>query len=774
MPKSLNLEAFTTAPSRAFRFLFCLTFSAYVFTANCAEEKELTSEELSDLSIEDLLNVSVHAPAALTNLDLFETPASLTTLTAEDIERTPARNLMDLIEIYVPGAIWMTSEEGPVVGIRGSITGWNNKYLLIVNGKELNSKSLYGGVSELELWDLSDIEQVDIIRGTGSVTYGPSAVAGVIRITTHDAKSRPGFRVSAGYLAEYGSSGAGLSAGGASELADYYVYASMQRTTGSVPLQYLGSNNNQPGYVGRDVLRNQEPLDYLADYKDIPQAKIYGQLRFLKDWNLWARYTQQGAAWASNETKTDYQGKLINAEGTGDKQFSGSLDFHKDATEKLNVQAQVGTMLFDVERHLDALRGPGLDDPKNYRYNFSESEYIFGVKLDYRPRPWFETAIGSDIAREWTGPGWWDAPGDFRTGGDGIILSGPDSPIIGKEMPASRAVYAGTGWSTYTYSGYFESKFAPASLPTALLSARVDKNTQSQWLFSPRLALISPLPGRDQTLKAIIQRSEHRNESGELYIEHKNGTTPSYESLLSLELIHQMHWRKRLETAISFFYNDADLLVWDPEADRSLPDGNLKTAGGEAEAEWHLEAGHFGVSYAVMEMVDWRLAPGVTSSGISYSQYDQTLHGSTLVQTGYGQSLNNWPNQSIKAFAEFPISTAFTLHADGQLFWDYQGPQDGLAAIQAAVQGDSIQPQVDQAISRIREEGVYGPNCRINLMAVYKPTGKINVSAYVLNLLGTASNERYAFDVGNDRTSPARVRFFREDRALGFKVGLSL
>jgi hypothetical protein len=740
-----------------------------------AGEKELTAEELSDLSIEDLMNVSVRAPAALTFLDIAETPASITTLTSEDIARTPARNLLDLIEIYVPGAIWMTSEEGPVLGIRGSISGWNNKYLLIVNGKTLNSKSLYGAVSELALWDLGDIRQVDIVRGPGSVTYGPSAVAGVIRILTQDGTSLSGVRASARYLHEYGSAGGSLSAGGAGSAGDFFAYASVQRTRGYLPLQYLGSNNNDPGYVGRDIQLDKEPLDYFADYQDIPQAKLFAQVDFPGNAKLWARYTQQGATWSSNEEKSPYNGDLLNQQGMRDRQFSASLSVQRQLGAHWNAEAQAGAMLFDTERRTDGINSGGPDDPRNFRYNFSESEYIMGAHLDYRPIPWLEAAFGGDAARESTGPGWWEGPETMRTGGDGIIVSGPDSRILAPGIPGSDTIYAGDGWATATYSAYFESKLSPGPLPTILLSGRADKNSQSQWLFSPRLAVIGTLPGGEQTLKGIIQRSEHRNESGELFIEDQKGTTPSYETLLSLELIHQAHWGKSATTALSMFYNDADVLAWDPEADRSLPEGNLRLIGCEAQADWEAAGGRWGASYALMEMVDWTLEPEITSSGVSYSDYDQKLRGTGLVQRGYGNSLNNWPNQSLKAYGDFPVAKAFSVHGDAQLFWDYQGPEDGLAALAVAAKGDTARGKaVDGALAKIRDAGAYGPNLRVNLSATYRPNGKARITAYVLNLSGSGSNARYAYDVGGDRPSPARVRFFREERAVGLEMGYSL
>ena len=75
-------------------------------------------ESVFEMSLDELLEAKISVPAALTKLARAEAPASITVITAEDIKHTPARNIYDLIEVYVPGAIWMNHEEGPHPGIR--------------------------------------------------------------------------------------------------------------------------------------------------------------------------------------------------------------------------------------------------------------------------------------------------------------------------------------------------------------------------------------------------------------------------------------------------------------------------------------------------------------------------------------------------------------------------------------------------------------------------------------------------------------------------------
>lgn len=358
------------------------------------------------------------------------------------------------------------------------------------------------------------------------------------------------------------------------------------------------------------------------------------------------------------------------------------------------------------------------------------------VALNYLPLPGFEVAAGTEVSMDCTGPGWFDGRESMRLGGDGIIVSGPDSRILGPALPLDLAVFADVGWTTATWSGYAEAKVNGGKLPTLLVSGSVDKNTKSRWLFSPRTALIQSLSG-GQTLKGIVQRSMHRNESGELFIEERNGTTPSHESLLSYELIYQARPRPSLSTVFAGYYNDADIISWDPNVDRTVPVGRLKLAGVESEIAWTGSAGRLWANFSILQMVGWERAAGVVSSGISYSSYDLPLRSSPAVQKGYGEDLNNWPNQALKVFGNFAVSERLGLHADAQFFWDYQGARDGFAA-------------------------------------QYRPILGLTQSLFVLNLLGTVGNHRMAYDEGNSRPSPHRARFIREDQAAGFSIGYAL
>ena len=206
--------------------------SLQTLTALAGDTDKARAEDLSNMSLKELMDVEVYVPATITEKDPMKVPASVTVITAEDIARTPARNILDLIEIYVPGALWMNHSVGPLPGIRGNLVDRPYKFLVNVNGVNVNIKAHYGARLELLNWELNDIERIEIIRGPGSVTYGPGAIGAVINIYTKTAHEAPGLEAGGHFWDKYNSVGEYLSYGHDSNKADVYSYLSVVNTDG--------------------------------------------------------------------------------------------------------------------------------------------------------------------------------------------------------------------------------------------------------------------------------------------------------------------------------------------------------------------------------------------------------------------------------------------------------------------------------------------------------------------------------------------------------------
>ena len=171
----------------------------------------------------------------------------------------------------------------------------------------------------------------------------------------------------------------------------------------------------------------------------------------------------------------------------------------------------------------------------------------------------------------------------------------------------------------------------------------------------------------------------------------------------------------------------------------------------------------------MVKQIDWKLAPGIDQSGISYADYNQALDDPITVISGFGNDLNNWPNQAFKLTTGLALTRRLTLHADAQLLWGYRGLEDGIEALREAVAGSSKAPEVEGALRRVNDVGTYGLDLPVNASAAYNLHENLHVQLFGQNLLGSNRNRRYSYDVGIDDPAPRQVRFIQEPRVYGLR-----
>jgi outer membrane receptor protein involved in Fe transport len=739
---------------------------------HAAADDILGQSDLGRMSFEDLMQVKVAVPGALTSLTGAETPASVTLITSEDIRCTPARNIYDLIEVYVPGAIWLNYEVGPQLGVRGLVSNHNTKYLLLVNGRTMNNVGHFGAMSELEQWDLGDIQQIEIVRGPGSVTYGPGAIAGVISITTHTAVSSPGLKVGFGLISQYESKNMSLSYGRDFEKFGLYAYASMTRTSGYAAHHFLGTNNQEAGYIGETIDLDKQPLDYFSDFDDQPQAKLLTRLDFGDHWQFWARYTQQGSTWRGNELKTDFFGSTINLHGLQSRQFATTLRYEDQIRENVVFHSLASYSTSDALRRKDNPNDPDPDHILNKQAHFCETSMFVTSTVNWQANDRAEIALGAELCRNHFGAPWGKSEDDMKLGDNGIIVSDAGSNAIrdGNVGNADRdgtAIFVGDGWSTNSSALFSEVNLELQPGYKLLLSGRLDKNRFTNWLISPRVVLIANV-GEGHYLKFIGQRSVRMNTASQLFTESHKGLETNTETLQGFELIYTRLVSDRLQFSITGFRNSIDIIAWDSDDNVTEPLGQLELYGIELEFGHHWASGELGLNYSVSSQLDWTLVAGETKSGVSYSDYNQPI-GDGL-QTGQGNDLGNWPNHTLKMFGRLSLTERIVLHLNTRIVFDYQGSKDGLTGLSSAVAGTSDELAVANALQQVEAVGAFDTDYRTNASVVYVSPYNLNAGLYVQNLI-KSNNYRYAYDNGNKRPSPKGVRFTEEPTTWGVKIG---
>jgi iron complex outermembrane receptor protein len=146
---------------------------------------------LADLSLEQLSEVRVTAVTGRAQR-LQDAPASVYVITAQDIRRSAATRLPEVLRLAPNLQVAQVNADVWAITARGSNTAIANKLLVLLDGRTIYSP-LFAGV----IWDmhdvvLEDIERIEVVSGPGGTLWGANAVNGVINIVTRNASQTQG------------------------------------------------------------------------------------------------------------------------------------------------------------------------------------------------------------------------------------------------------------------------------------------------------------------------------------------------------------------------------------------------------------------------------------------------------------------------------------------------------------------------------------------------------------------------------------------------------
>ena len=134
--------------------------------------------------------------ASKAEVSLVNAPATMSVVSAETIQTSPAQNYGDLLR-SVPGlnVIQMSARDINMTSRQGTSTLSNSQLAL------LDGRSIYLDFFGLILWDFvpsnpADIKQIEVVRGPASAVWGANALTGVVNIITRSPREAPGGSVS--------------------------------------------------------------------------------------------------------------------------------------------------------------------------------------------------------------------------------------------------------------------------------------------------------------------------------------------------------------------------------------------------------------------------------------------------------------------------------------------------------------------------------------------------------------------------------------------------
>ncbi len=119
-----------------------------------------------------------------------DAPASITVISAEELQNKPHRDLAEALS-YIPG-IDIGTELGKTGGLKVSIRGMPSNYtLILIDGKrqnvaaDINTDNAGWSQADTSFFPpISAIDRIEVIRGPMSTIYGSDAIGGVINIIT--------------------------------------------------------------------------------------------------------------------------------------------------------------------------------------------------------------------------------------------------------------------------------------------------------------------------------------------------------------------------------------------------------------------------------------------------------------------------------------------------------------------------------------------------------------------------------------------------------------
>ncbi|MFC3913508.1 TonB-dependent receptor plug domain-containing protein [Pseudaeromonas sharmana] len=692
-------------------------------------------DELLQMDLEQLMRVQVDGSATLTPTASRRMPASITSIDRRMIDSSGARSLFDLLEMFVPNFHYLPHHwEAPHMGMRGLIGDRDDKYLLVVNGRVLNEKTHFGALSERDMPLLGDIRKIDVVRGPGSVVYGPGAVSMVINIQTDSfsAHGADGVKVQWGEgeqfravefrethsFSDSGDHGLWLYGGisqyqGAGSSASPLIYGLSDSTvwgdkvTGGEPVPFSVPNNHEA-------------------FHDRPKMKLHAHYQ-KQDFNAWLRYTQGGE-------QLTWEHKLLYAKPNGSATPGASEESYATGGvgyQQLSLDLSRQWVL-DEQRWFE-LKG-GYDttvyvrelwnlyqidhEPENHR----EEEYQLRGTLNWNHNARHATAFGSELTLSRWG------------------LSSP-----GYDQPYSSVLGAMSEWNTLAIGVFGEHQWQLNGWLTQFAGLRADKDQYTGWMWSPRLAWVASVSEQD-TVKAILSRSLRKNNAEELRAQHLAGERGQDEQLDSAELIYDHAFTPALSTTLTGFYNRAELLGINFNTLRTQPVGDFKYGGAEFEVNYRIESLLLGFSHAWSKLDDFNLADGASTR-------------ITASHLGYGNDLNNWSNHISKLYSQWQFAPRWQLNSDLRLFWGYPGAHDIIEQT-----NDAREDNPNSSATNLTDAGNYDSTklaAFFDLGLSYQSAdyGRFGLNGYnLLGLLDEDLNKRlYLLNVGNYR--PEAVAF---------------
>jgi len=289
---------------------------------------ELQTASLADLSLEQLSNIEVTSVSRRAER-LADAPASIYVITQEDIRRSGATSIPEILRLAPNLLVARTNANSYAISARGFNNSVGNKLLVLIDGRTVYTPLFSGVFWNAQEVMLEDVERIEVISGPGATLWGANAVNGVINVITRQAQDTQGSLLVAG--------------------AGNREYGGAFRYGGK-----LGADGHYRVYGRGFEQQNTER----ANGTSVRDGWNKGQVGFRADWGGTSRnFTLQGDLYSGDleqvaPGKTKIEG--INLLGRWNQRLASGSDLRVQAYYDRTVRDQPGTFreeldILDVE-----------------------------------------------------------------------------------------------------------------------------------------------------------------------------------------------------------------------------------------------------------------------------------------------------------------------------------------------------------------------------------------------------------------------------------------
>ena len=259
----------------------------------------------------DVVTEDVKVTATRVEKELMDVNMSVSVLTAEDIRRSSARSVGELLEM-IPG-VRVNNDGGQGikrVSIRGNDTF---QTLVMIDGQKISEQKSMSGSPFLI--DPSQIERIEVIKGPASVLYGSEAIGGAVNIITKKGGTKAfGGEASVGFNTSANGRSASAAVNGASNGWHWRLSAGVEANdelktpAGDMENTYFNSRTAS-AFVSYDVNPDVQVGGRL-DYYDLEfgSGDVSSSYDFAVDVPKWTR--AKGAVFAEMKNVTDSLARL--------------------------------------------------------------------------------------------------------------------------------------------------------------------------------------------------------------------------------------------------------------------------------------------------------------------------------------------------------------------------------------------------------------------------------------------------------------------------------